>query len=92
MGCAQPGNEGAQPGTHKQPEQGAGMHAGSRPGARGKTGASSRAFHVAGPYDPWCDRLAHCWGNTGHKRQAFVEVLAAPTMAGSWINLCLSHT
>lgn len=53
--------------TYEQPEQGAEMCAGeAKPGMRGKRGTSSWTFHIAGPCDPWCDRLVHCCGVTKH--------------------------
>lgn len=52
MGCVHQCNGGMQPRTHEQPEQGARLCGGSTPGVRGKSGASSWAFHAAGPCDP----------------------------------------
>lgn len=57
---------------------------GSTPGLRGKTAVSSRAFHIAGPCDSQCDRLAHYWGAIS---SGGLRLLG---MAGSQINLCIS--
>ena len=70
---------------------------GSTPGVRGKSGASSWAFHIADPCDPWCDGLAHCWGAIKHRAKdaslrGSAGGLCQPGMAGSRINPCLSRT
>lgn len=66
---------------------------GGTPGARGERGVSCWAFHIAGPREPCCDRLARCWGakkNAGHKRQAFVEVPGARA-SRAWLGAGSTH-
>lgn len=55
---------------------------GSTPGMRGERGPSSWAFHIAGPCDPWCDRLVHCWGATLGTRGKDLWKFWEPVSAG----------
>lgn len=88
---------GCSPGPTNSLSKALGCVLGRTPGVRGKSGASSQAFHIAGPCEPWPDGLEHCWGAVKHRAQevSIRRCAGAPRQAGMaqcWINPCLSHT
>lgn len=91
------GNGWKQSGTYEQPAEELKGVLGSTPGTRGKSRESSWAFQVAGPCDPWCDRLVLCWGATKHwALEASIYGSSGSqcwlAMSGSQLNPYLSHT